>query len=351
MFASCSADGPARVGNRNHDVDVARFGNAADLVRELLAHVEPRFVDRRSVDHRVGPRQVDELEDAGREDRILGALLRVELAGLIDEDRLARRDVAQHGEAERLERDRFARGDVFGAAHRLLHADDERPDAVRIAEREEPVAGDHRDDRIRAAAALVHAGDRGEDRVRVEPRVVRRALELERQHVEQDLGVRIRVDVAEIELKELALQRLAVRQVAVVRERDAERRIHVERLRFELGRRAARSRIAAMPDAEVSGEIAHVARAEDVADVAGAFVQVERRPVVRDDARGVLPAVLQQQQPVVEHLIDRRVRDDAYDSTHGSYAPGGPRAIGPPQRAEMDPGAEKSSRSAHARGK
>ena len=80
--------------------------------------------------------------------------------GLVDEDRLARRDVAQHREAQRLERDRFARDDVLGAAHRLVDADDERTDAERIAEREQPVAGDHRDDRVGAAAALVHAGDR-----------------------------------------------------------------------------------------------------------------------------------------------------------------------------------------------
>ena len=73
-----------------------------------------------------------------------------------------------------------------------------------------------------------------------------------------------------------------------------------------------------MSDAEITGEIAHVARAKDIADVAGAFVQVERRPVARDDARGILAAVLQQQQSVVEHLIDRRLRNDAYDSTHGS---------------------------------
>ena len=169
---------------------------------------------------------------------LLGALARMELAGLVDEDRLARRDVAQHREAERLERDRLARDDVFGAAHRLVDADDERPDAERIAERDQPVAGDHRDDRVRAAAAPVHAGHRGEDRVGVEPRVMRRALELERQHVQQHLGVGVGVDVAEVELEELALQRLAVRQVAVVRERDAERRVDVERLRLELGRRA-----------------------------------------------------------------------------------------------------------------
>ena len=36
----------------------------------------------------------------------------------------------------------------------------------------------------------------------------------------------------------------------------------------------------------------------------------------RDDAGRVLAAVLQQQQPVVEQLVDRRVRDDADDSAH-----------------------------------
>ena len=103
------------------------------------------------------------------------------LAGLVDEDRLAGRDVAQHREAERLERDRFRRDHVLGAAHRLVVADDQRPDAEGIAKREHPVAGDHRDHRVRAAAALVHAGDRLEDRVGIEPVVLRRALELERQ--------------------------------------------------------------------------------------------------------------------------------------------------------------------------
>ena len=170
------------------------------------------------------------------------ALARVKVAGLVDEDRLARRDVAQHRKAQRLERDRFAGDHVLGAAHRLVDADDQRPDAERIAEREQAVAGDHRDDGVGAAAALVHAGDRGEDRVGVELGMMRRALELERQHVEQHLGVGIGVDVAEVELEQLALQRLAVGQVAVVRKRDAERRIDVERLRFEFGGRRARRR-------------------------------------------------------------------------------------------------------------
>ena len=150
---------------------------------------------------------------------------------------------------------------------------------------------------------------------------MRRPLELQRQHVEQHLGIGVGVDVAEIELEELALQRLAVGQVAVVRERDAERRVDVERLRLELRGRAARGRIAAVADADVAEEVAHVARAEHVAHVAARLVHVERRAVVGDDAGGVLAAVLQQQQPVVEHLVDRRVGDDAYDSAHVRCSP------------------------------
>ena len=69
-------------------------------------------------------------------------------------------------------------------------ADDERADAERIAEREQPVAGDHRDDRIRAAAALVHARDRLEDRLGIEPVVLCGALELVREHVEQHFANR-----------------------------------------------------------------------------------------------------------------------------------------------------------------
>ncbi len=66
----------------------------------------------------------------------------------------------------------------------------------------------------------------------------------------------------------------------------------------------------------VALQLAHVARAEDVADVTGALVRVEDRPLARDDAGGVLPAMLQQQQPVVEELVDRRMRDGAEDSAH-----------------------------------
>ena len=129
--------------------------------------------------------------------------------GHIDVDRLAGLDVAQELEAERLHRDRFRRDQVLAAAERFVAADAQRPDAERIAKRQQTVARDHRDHRVRAATATVHARDRAEDRVGIEPVMLRGALELEREHVQQHLAVAVRVDVPEVLLPQLALQLLA----------------------------------------------------------------------------------------------------------------------------------------------
>ena len=56
---------------------VTLFLLAADLLRELLAHVQARFVDRGAVDQGIRPRQVDVLEHAGVQHGRLGALLRM----------------------------------------------------------------------------------------------------------------------------------------------------------------------------------------------------------------------------------------------------------------------------------
>src|SRR5205814_6847904 len=97
-------------------------------------------------------------------------------------------------------------------------------------------------------------------------------------------------------------------------------RIDVERLRFEIGKRGARSWIAAMSDARIAEQVAHVARAEHVADVAGRLIYVKHRPLRRGDTGRILPAVLHQQQPFIQQLVDRGVRDSADDSAHlGAY--------------------------------
>ena len=94
-----------------------RFRNAADPVRELLAHGDPGGVDRCPVDHRVGPGHVHDLEDARVERGVVGALPAVNGAGEIDEDRLAGLDVADDVEVQGVEGDRFRRRDELGSAH------------------------------------------------------------------------------------------------------------------------------------------------------------------------------------------------------------------------------------------
>ena len=109
---------------------------------------------------------------------------------------------------------------------------DERTNAVRIAEREQAVTRDHRHDGIRAAAAPVHARHGGEDRRRIELVIGRPFLQFVREHVQQNFGIRIRIDVPQILPEKIALQLLGIRKIAVVTQYDAKRRVDVKRLRL-----------------------------------------------------------------------------------------------------------------------
>jgi hypothetical protein len=156
-----------------------------------------------------------------------------------------------------------------------------------------------------------------------------RVADLVGEHVQQDLRVGVRVDVPAVVHEELAAQLVRVDEVPVVAQHDAVRRVHVERLRFGLRRSGARRRIAAMGDAHVAHEVAHIARAEDVAHEAAALVHVEAVALGRDDARRVLAAVLQHRHPVVEELVDGAAGDDSDDSAHTLTPPSGRRASFP----------------------
>ena len=56
----------AGVRNRDHDVDVVVRPLAQDLLGQLVAHAHAGLVHGDVVDDRVGPREIDVLEDAGR---------------------------------------------------------------------------------------------------------------------------------------------------------------------------------------------------------------------------------------------------------------------------------------------
>ncbi len=156
---------------------------------------------------------------------------RVQLAAVFDVDRLTGPDVAHPGELQHVQRHALRGDHVVGASLLLARTEHQRPYAVGVAERDDAETDDHHDDGVAAAAAPVHGLDRVEDIVRRRPPVDTN-LQLVREHVEQDLGVGVRVQVAPV----LAYQELGefvvIRQVAVMRKADPVGRIHVERLRF-----------------------------------------------------------------------------------------------------------------------
>ena len=316
--------GPAAFGDRDHDVDVARRHRRDQALRQRLAQVQPRLVDRDAVEHRVGPRQVDVLEHAGVELRLQRALARVDAAFEVDEDRLAGRHVARQAVAGAFQRHRFAGhhgGAALGLVRRRPLAETQRADAVGVAKSQQPVAGDECDHRIRTLDAPVHGSHRLEDLHRRQRQVACGELQFVRQHVDQHLGVAVGVDVAAVDLHQLGLQHRRVGEVAVVHEHDAEGRVDVEGLRLLFAVGVAGGRVAHLAQADAAGQRAHVAGAEDVAHHAARLVHEAARALHRDDARGVLPAVLQQQQRVVDQLVDGRLGDDADDAAHGGWFP------------------------------
>jgi hypothetical protein len=136
-----------------------------------------------------------------------------------------------------------------------------------------------------------------------------------REHVQQHLAVGVGVDVAQVRLEHLRAQLDRVGQVAVVREADAVGTVHVERLR-QCRARAARGGIAHVADAVHSAQALHVLAAEHVAHQAVGLALLEHAVVAGHDARGVLAAVLQHRQRIVELLVYVTTSDDARDAAH-----------------------------------
>ena len=146
---------------------------------------------------------------------------------------------------------------------------------------------------------------------------MRAAFEFVRQHVDQHFGIRLGIDVAVIDIEQFTLERHRVDQVAVVRQHQAERRVDVKRLRFLLALGIARGGVAHLADAIVARQRPHIAGAEHIAHHAARLVHVELGPRSGDDARRILPTVLQQKQRIVEKLVHGLLRDDADDAAHG----------------------------------
>ena len=204
---------------------------AQDPRGELLAHAHAGAIHRDVVDDRVGSREVDVFEDAGRVAHGCDALLGMQPALLVDEHRFARGDVAHQLERQHIERDALGGQHVFGAARRAPLAEHQRPDAVRIAKAQDPVTDDHGHDCVTATAPAIHCARSSEDVGRRHARGAH-ALQFRGKHVQQHLGIGLAVQVTPILTDQHLGELGGIGQVAVVREADAVGRVHVERLRL-----------------------------------------------------------------------------------------------------------------------
>src|SRR5215213_2110493 len=264
--------GHARVGDGDDEVAVGRL-----LDGEALAHLVARLVDRAAVDHRVGAREVDVLEDAEGA-RALGEREGGAKAVVVYDDHLAGLDVADVLGADEVEGARL-RGDDPSAVEA---SERERAEAARVADGDERLGRqeEHREGAFRLAQnfgdGFEHGGGRGL-----------------RDAVEDDLGVGGRSEDGAVALEPLA--RLGGEgEVAVVADGDLPVRAGVdeEGLRLAYGD-LARGRVARVADGRDAGEAVEPLLVEDLGDEPHGALLPEHRAVGGDDAARLLPAVLQ----------------------------------------------------------
>ena len=130
----------------------------------------------------------------------------VEGAVLLDQYRLARRHVADQLEAQGIEGHALRGDQIVHAALGFRLAEHQRTDTEGIAKGQQAVTGDHRHHGVGTATAAMHAGHGGEDGRRVEVVVGGGTDELVGEHVQQNLRVGVRVDVAQVLAKQRALE-------------------------------------------------------------------------------------------------------------------------------------------------
>ena len=162
----------------------------------------------------------------------------------------------------------------------------------------------------------MHPLDRGEDLVRVEVEPGDLLLQLVRENVDEQLGVRPGVEVAPVDVEQLLGEFARVGEIAVVHEHDAVRCVHVERLRFILVLGGTLRGVAHVTEPHRAGQAAHVAGAVGLTHVAPGLVHVEGPAVCRGYSGRILSAVLQQQEAVINQLVGGFRRNNADNAAH-----------------------------------
>ena len=283
------------VGDRHHEIC-----NGGRFFRESLAHAHPARVDLAATEARVGPGEVDVLEDAGRT-APCGERLGAVDPCLVKPENLAGTHVAVDGGADQVERAALGGDDpvIADAPER------EGPDAVRVAERDEGVV-DERDHRVGALETTHRGGHRLGQRSGV-------AGDQGCDH----LGVGRRPEPNTV-CDEFLAENARVRQIAVVAEGDGARPpVMDERLGVRPVHAPGR-RIAGVADRDLAGKRLQLLFVEDLGDEP--HVAEHRQAATlrdRDPCRFLAP-VLQGEEREVREPRDVTVdRTDAEDATHG----------------------------------
>jgi hypothetical protein len=101
----------------------------------------------------------------------------------------------------------------------------------------------------------------------------------------------------------MVAQFIGVGQIAVVGNTDTIGRVNIKRLRQSWTRAAGR-RITNMADANVTHQSCHMLIEEDISRQADAFANMKFTIVVGDNTSGILTAMLQDSQRIIEPYIN-----------------------------------------------
>ena len=179
----------------------------------------------------------------------------------------------------------------------MMPAHNQGANAQGIAKSDDTVIDHQSHGGIAAATALVHRGDRREYVLGGWAQLAQ-GLQFVGEDIEQYLGVRVGIEVAQIVLEQFLRQLLGIGQVAVVCQGDTVGGVHIERLGQGCAG-AARGRVAHVADADSAAQHLHMVLAKHVPHQALALALGKPTAAAGHDPRGVLAAMLQHRQRIV----------------------------------------------------
>ena len=229
----------------------------------------------------------------------------MQVAVLINPNGFSRMDVPQNLEFAAFQRHGFTGDHIFALsvfAERCAVA--KRTNAVRVSESHNTVTGDHADDGIRTFHAFMYTGNCLEQGFFIQRMTLSGERQLISKHVQKHFGVAGRIDMTTVQFVKFLSQLFGVCQIAVVSQNNTEGCIDVKRLRFIRSRCISLSRITYLSNTAVTEQVSHIASSKNVTHKAHAFMHMEMTSFNRTDTGGVLTAVLQQQECIVQPLVN-----------------------------------------------